>query len=68
MLNETKPLTVKEICLNNIVKGELGYLSLLAEKKRVEIRVEQSHQIYFKIDEESFRRLVIPKKRPIGYL
>ena len=58
MLDEAKPLLVKEICLNDIVKEELGYLSLLAEKKRVEIRVEESHQIYFKIDEESFRRLV----------
>jgi len=53
-----KPKIVKELFLNDIVKEELTYLSLLAEKKKINLSVEYKEEIYFKIDKESFVRLI----------
>ena len=58
MLDNPKKIVLKELLLNKLLKEELGYLSLLAEKKRVTIEVNEEDEIYFKIDKESFRRLV----------
>lgn len=53
-----KPKVVEELFLNDIVKEELTYLSLLAEKKKIKLSVEYRDEIYFKIDKESFVRLI----------
>jgi two-component system OmpR family sensor kinase len=44
--------------LNEIIQQELGYLSLLAEKKKITITTYYHEEIYFKIDKESFIRLI----------
>ncbi|CAA6818599.1 MAG: Two-component system histidine kinase DccS [uncultured Sulfurovum sp.] len=58
MLENPKEILVEELYLNKILKEELSYLSLLAEKKKVAIDLEEKDKIYFKIDKESFVRLV----------
>ncbi len=57
MLEESKEIEVKEVCLNKIITEELTYLTLLAEKKRVSLTLIDKSKIYFKIDKESFVRL-----------
>jgi len=49
---------IEELLLNAILKEELSYLTLLAEKKKIEMQVEYRDEIYFKIDKESFVRLI----------
>ncbi len=49
---------VKDLYLNEVIKEELRYLSLLAEKRRVKLTVNYIDDIYFKIDRESFIRLI----------
>ncbi|SFV68295.1 Two-component system histidine kinase DccS [hydrothermal vent metagenome] len=49
---------IEELLLNSIVKEELSYLTLLAEKKKIDMSVEYRDEIYFKIDKESFVRLI----------
>ena len=49
---------VELLLLNDIVKEELIYLTLLAEKKKIEIQLHDEAKIYFKIDKESFVRLI----------
>ncbi len=49
---------VDRLLLNNIVKEELSYLILLAEKKKIEVNLYDREKIYFKIDKESFVRLI----------
>ncbi|CAA6803419.1 MAG: Two-component system histidine kinase DccS [uncultured Sulfurovum sp.] len=58
MLGGQKEKVVDELCLNKVLKKELLYLTLLAEKKKIKIEFEESNEIYFKIDQESFIRLV----------
>ena len=58
MLESPKEVLVEELNLNIILKEELVYLSLIAEKKKVSITLEEKDELYFKIDKESFRRLV----------
>ena len=58
MLESPKEVLVEELNLNSILKEELVYLSLIAEKKKVSIALEEKDELYFKIDKESFRRLV----------
>ena len=58
MLESPKEVLVEELNLNIILKEELVYLSLIAEKKKVSIALEEKDELYFKIDKESFRRLV----------
>ena len=58
MLESPKEVLVEELNLNIILKEELVYLSLIAEKKKVSITLEEKDELYFKIDNESFRRLV----------
>lgn len=58
MLENSKELVVEELSLNEIIKEELVYLSLLAEKKRVTVSLHEEDEIYFKIDKESFVRLI----------
>ena len=58
MLDNPKEVIVEELCLNKILKEELSYLSLLSEKRKVAIELEDKENIYFKIDQEGFRRLV----------
>jgi len=49
---------VNKLLLNDIVKEELTYLILLAEKKKIDLKVSYKEKIYFKIDKESFVRLI----------
>jgi len=49
---------IEDLLLNDILKEELSYLTLLAEKKKIEMQVEYRDKIYFKIDKESFVRLI----------
>jgi len=58
MLEKPQTATLEVLCLNQIIKEELVYLSLLAEKKRVKVSFYEEYQIYFKIDKESFIRLI----------
>jgi two-component system OmpR family sensor kinase len=58
MLDNLKEIVVEELCLNEILKEELMYLSLLAEKKKIVIQLEDNGEIDFKIDKESFVRLI----------
>ena len=60
MLNRPKNKTqIKEkLFLNEILKEELSYLSLLAEKKKINLTLHEEEEIYFKIDKESFVRLI----------
>jgi len=53
---EETPLT--PLFLNQILKEELTYLTLLAEKKKIDIELSEESEIYFKIDKESFIRLI----------
>ncbi len=53
-----KPKVEEKLFLNDIIKEELIYLSLLAEKKKINLSVEYKDDIYFKIDKESFVRLI----------
>ena len=53
-----KPNVEEELFLNDIIREELTYLSLLAEKKKIKLQVEYKEDIYFKIDKESFIRLI----------
>ncbi len=57
MLEEPKTKELKELLLNEIIKEELTYLMLLAEKRRVSLTLLEEDEIYFKIDKESFVRL-----------
>lgn len=54
----TKPKEIYELCLNDVIKEELSYLSLLAEKKKIQLTIHDENEIYFKIDKESFIRLI----------
>ena len=54
----SKTKIVEELLLNNILKEELTYLTLLAEKKKIEMNVYDEEEIYFNIDKESFVRLI----------
>jgi two-component system OmpR family sensor kinase len=58
MLDNPQEIVVEELSLNTILKEELTYLSLLAEKKKIEIELHDIDEISFKIDKESFVRLV----------
>ena len=49
---------VDRLLLNDIVKDELSYLTLLAEKKKIKVNLYDREKIYFKIDKESFVRLI----------
>ena len=53
-----KPKVEEKLFLNDIMKDELTYLSLLAEKKKIKLSVDYRDDIYFKIDKESFVRLI----------
>ncbi len=53
-----KPKVEEKLFLNDIMKEELTYLSLLAEKKKINLSVEYRDDSYFKIDKESFVRLI----------
>ena len=53
-----EPKEQKALLLNSIIKKELIYLTLLAEKKKITLTVEYRSEIYFKIDQESFVRLI----------
>ena len=53
-----KPKVVEKLFLNDIMREELSYLSLLAEKKKIDLNVDYRDDIYFKIDKESFVRLI----------
>ena len=57
MLEEPKERVVEELFLNEIIKEELTYLTLLAEKRKVSLTLVEEGEIYFKIDKESFIRL-----------
>ena len=57
MLEEPKERVVEELFLNEIIKEELTYLTLLAEKRKVSLTLVEEDEIYFKIDKESFVRL-----------
>jgi len=57
MLEEAKEKVIEELCLNEIIKEELTYLTLLAEKKKVSLTLVDNSKVYFKIDKESFVRL-----------
>ncbi|MBU1669005.1 HAMP domain-containing histidine kinase [bacterium] len=54
----TKPKELNELFLNDVIKEELSYLSLLAEKKKIQLTVHYEDEIHFKIDKESFVRLI----------
>ena len=58
MLDKSEPKVVENLCLNAIVKEELKYLSLLAEKKKIKLELQDKDEIYFNIDKESFVRLI----------
>jgi two-component system OmpR family sensor kinase len=58
MLDSSKPKVVETLNLNEIVKEELKYLTLLAEKKKIDLRLHDENEIIFKIDKESFVRLI----------
>ena len=53
-----QPKVEEKLFLNAIMKEELTYLSLLAEKKKIKLSVDDREDIYFKIDKESFVRLI----------
>jgi two-component system OmpR family sensor kinase len=55
---QAQPKVIEELYLNDILKEELTYLTLLAEKKKIEMNVYYKDKIYFKIDKESFVRLI----------
>ena len=58
LLQEIQPDTYeKKLLLNAVVKEQMTYLILVAQKKQVSIRVIYHSQIYFQIDKESFIRL-----------
>jgi len=54
--NQSKPS--KDLLLNDMLKEELIYLTLLAEKKKIKVELHDLDKIYFKIDKESFIRLI----------
>jgi len=54
----SKPKEIDELFLNEVIKEELSYLSLLAEKKKIQLTVHYEDEIHFKIDKESFVRLI----------
>lgn len=56
--DETNTEQLQALCLNSILKEELRYLSLLAEKKKITITLKEEDEIYFQIDKESFMRLI----------
>jgi len=58
MLEDEKEKVVEAFSLNTLLKEALSYLMLLAEKQKVTIEVHEEHEIYFKIDKESFMRLI----------
>jgi len=58
MLERREKKAVEKIFLNEIFKEELKYLTLLAEKKKITITLYEEDEIYFKIDRESFVRLI----------
>jgi len=58
MLDSSKPKVVEMLNLNEIVKEELKYLTLLAEKKKIDLQLHDKNEIVFKIDKESFVRLI----------
>ena len=58
MLDSSKPKVVETLNLNEIVKEELKYLTLLAEKKKIDLQLHEESEIVFKIDKESFVRLI----------
>ena len=53
-----EPKLLDLLLLNDIIREELSYLSLLAEKKKIELNISYECDIYFKIDKESFTRLI----------
>lgn len=58
MLDSTKPKVIETLHLNEIVKKELTYLTLLAEKKKIALELYEEDDIYFDIDKESSVRLI----------
>lgn len=58
MLEDKHEKVVEEFCLNMLLKEELSYLTLLAENKKIKIELHEANEIYFKIDKESFVRLI----------
>ena len=54
----SKTKVVEELLLNDILNEELTYLTLLAEKKKIEMSIYDEVKIYFNIDKESFVRLI----------
>ena len=57
MLEEPKEIVVEKLYINKIIKEELTYLTLLAEKRKVSLSLIEKSEVYFKIDKESFVRL-----------
>ena len=57
MLEEPKEKIVEKLCLNEIIREELTYLTLLAEKRKVTLSLIEESEVYFEIDKESFVRL-----------
>jgi len=53
-----EPKVAETLNLNEIIKEELIYLTLLAEKKKITLLVDYQNEIYFQIDKESFIRLI----------
>ena len=58
MLEKEHDEELEKLSLNKILKEELKYLSLLAEKKKISIALHTEDTINFKIDKESFIRLI----------
>ncbi|CAA6813196.1 MAG: Two-component system histidine kinase DccS [uncultured Sulfurovum sp.] len=58
MLERAEEKVVEVLHLNEILREQLKYLSLLAEKKKITIDLHAEDEIYFKIDKESFIRLI----------
>jgi two-component system OmpR family sensor kinase len=58
MLESSQPKIVELLYLNEIIKKELSYLTLLAEKNKINLQLYETEDIYFKIDKESFVRLI----------
>jgi two-component system OmpR family sensor kinase len=52
------PKVEQELLLNEVIEEELIYLTLLAEKKNIAISVDYRDKIYYKIDKESFVRVI----------
>jgi len=58
MLDKEREEVLEKLSLNKLLKEELKYLTLLAEKKKITIELYDEDEIEFKIDKESFVRLI----------